>query len=124
MKLTKISAENFRAIKLEMERAIETIGLKYGIANSITRGAYNSSEAEFKINFKTTEGENRQNASVNYILSTFGLKIGDRVKSSKNGMLTVVGYNKRAHQYPIKLQTLDGKGIKANVDFCRANLIK
>lgn len=124
MKLTKISAKDVQIIKQDVQQALETIGLKYGLSIELQKTAYNSSIIEVKATFKTNEGDQKQIDQINRAFATFGLKAGDRIRSSKNGVLVISGYNSRAHQYPVKLKTLDGKGIKATIDFCVSNLIK
>lgn len=108
----------------EMKLFANQMVAKYGLmAAPRTFISYSQDEAKCSITFKTNvldaSGNVKPDARVVMMLANYGLKIGDEVRSDKNGVQKIIGFNSRSSRYPVELSG----STKASVEFCRARKV-
>lgn len=94
--------QNAIAFRKDLERAIEKLGAKYGVAITVGSVSYNSTSCKVSVQ-AIDKG------------STFDdeYSIGDRFRGKDNAVYELISYNTRAKNYPYVIKDLDlGKKYK------------
>lgn len=125
MTVTSINRDNIKDIIADMERALKSVGDKYGV--DFSRKSARFTAGDFNIGFKcevrnkkegvlTSEEEQYNFNRVRYNLPELGFSYLSEVGGLT---MTVVGWSNRARKYPVKLQGSDGRTYKTSVESLR-----
>ena len=113
MKITEFNRNNIKALRIEMDEALQTISKKYGIQIETGNASFSGNEVTFKVkaNAVGTNGtvitkEAEMFKRIKNIKGLGHLSVGDTIRIQGNAY-TLTGFNNRAPKSPI--QFTDGK---------------
>ena len=119
MKVKEFNPENLKELRTELNAQMAKIEKKFGIKINIGNMSYGVNEVSIKVkaNTLTDTGtaitkEAKQFATYAKLGGYSHLKVGDRVEIAGT-LLTIKGYNSRAHKSPIQLEA-NGRGYKCS----------
>lgn len=122
-KITSFNRENLTTLRPEIQKALATLA-KFGITAKLGNCRFDNLSATFKFELTTEESSVGKSEIANDSLSTYGLKIGDQVRASRGGIITITGYNPRKRKNPIIYTDANGRGVMSSPSYAKINLIK
>lgn len=109
--ITEFSKSNLPFLRSEINDALKLIGEKYGISLVAGNASFTADDATFKLNCALGAGKTNTNIRMDKMAENFTLhqfRLGNLNMTSTYVILGVqykiVGYNPRAHQYPLILE--------------------
>ena len=108
MTITVVNAHNLRLVESEVRAALAAVEARLGIKFTYKKGVYdNGQTGELRYSFAvvdTKTGEVGLDAKTKWALKQYGLTDQYVEWPGKQGRWKIVGYNSRAHTYPINVK--------------------
>ena len=109
--MDKITRENIRTLKREVEEALQPLADKHGISITMGRGSFNATNATLKVEVATKDEDgvsvSREAEQWTHFAPRYGIApdaVGKTVRGGLDQTFTIIGWNSRAKRYPVIAQ--------------------
>jgi len=120
-KITDFNRANIRALRVELDKAMQSISAKYGIEIETGNASFSGNEVTFKVKANTVGAngvaiteEAKQFELEKGIHGLGHLSVGDTIMIQGNPYI-LTGFNSRARKAPINFTDKSGKSYRCSV---------